>query len=86
MLVDILLSLVADGMVSGAQSRRIPKVLRILLAVIITVFFFSLGGFMLLGAVTIGGGIGPRLVCGGIAALCWGYLVFFIRGVWRAMR
>lgn len=86
MLVDILLSLVADGMVSGAQSRRVPKVLRILLAVIITVFMFSVGGFMLLGAVAIDGGIGPRLVCGGITALCWGYLAFFIRGVWRAMR
>lgn len=86
MFVDILLSLVADGMVSGAQSRRVPKVLRILLAVVITAFLFSLGGFMLLCAVAIDGGAGVRLVCGGITALCWGYLVFFIRGVWRAMR
>lgn len=86
MILDFLLSLMAGGAVSGAQSRRIPKVLRIVLAVPIMLLMLLVGGFMLLCAVAIDGGIGMRLVCGGLAILCLGYLVFFIRGVWRTMR
>ena len=85
MLLDLLLGFAADAVVTGAQSRRVPKVLRIVLSVLIALFM-TLGGFMLLCAVAIDGGIAVRLVCGGLAALCLGYLVFFIRAVWRKMR
>ncbi|HIX90559.1 MAG TPA: hypothetical protein H9845_06655 [Candidatus Agathobaculum pullicola] len=86
MILDFLLSLMADGAVAGAQSRHIPKMLRIVLAVLIVLFMLLVGGFMLLCAVAIDGEIEMRLVCGGLAILCLGYLVFFIRGVWRTMR
>ena len=86
MLVDILLGLAADSAAAGAQSRRVPKLLRIILAALIGGFMLTLGGFMLLCAAALDGGIEVRLVCGAIAAVCLGYLVFFIRGVWRAMR
>ena len=77
MLLDLLLGFAADAAVTGAQSRRVPKVLRIVLAMLIALFMLTLGGFMLLCAVAIDGGM---------AALCLGYLVFFIRAVWRKMR
>lgn len=86
MLLDFLLSLMAGGAVTGAQSRCVPKPLRIALAALLTLFLLTLGGFMLLCAIAINGGIAVRLVCGGLAALCFGYLVFFIRGVWIRMR
>lgn len=86
MLLDLLLGFAADAAVTGAQSRRVPKVLRIVLAVLIALFMLTLGGFMLLCTVAIDGGIAVRLVCGGLAALCLGYLVFFMRAVWRKMR
>ena len=86
MLLDFLLSLMAGGAVTGAQSRCVPKPLRIALAALIVLFLMALGGFMLLCAIAINGGIAVRLVCGGLAALCLSYVVFFIRGVWRAMR
>ncbi len=86
MIVDFLLSLLAGGAVTGAQSRSVPKSLRIVLAALIALFMLTLGGFMLLCAIEINGGIAVRLVCGGLAALCLSYLVFFIRGVWLRMR
>ena len=86
MIVDFLLSLLAGGAVTGAQSRCVPKPLRIALAAVITLFLLTLGGFMLLCAIAINGGVAVRLVCGGLAALCLGYLVFFICGVWLRMR
>ena len=46
----------------------------------------QVGGFMLLCAVAMDAGLDLRLVCGALAAGCLGYLVFFIRKVWRAMR
>ena len=82
MLLDFLLSLMAGGAVTGAQSRCVPKPLRIALAA----FMLTLGVFMLLCAIAINGGIAVRLVCGGLAALCLGYLVFFISRVWLSMR
>lgn len=86
MIVDFLLSLLAGGAVIGAQSRSVPKSLRIVLAALIALFMLTLGGFMLLCAIGINGGIAVRLVCGGLAALCLSYLVLFIRGVWLRMR
>lgn len=86
MLLDFLLSLMAGGAVTGAQSQCVPKPLRIALAALITLFLLTLGGFMLLCAIAINGGIAVRLVCGGLAALCLVYLMFFIRGVWIRMR
>lgn len=86
MLLDFLLSLMAGGAVTGAQSRCVPKPLRIALAAVITLFMLTLGVFMLLCAIAINGGIAVRLVCGGLAALCLGYLVLFISRVWLSMR
>lgn len=86
MIVDFLLSLIADGAVAGAQSRRVPKPLRVIFAVLITLFLCAVGGFMLLCAVAMDARLDLRLVCGALAAGCLGYLVFFIRKVWRAMR
>lgn len=86
MLLDFLLSLMAGGAVTGAQSRCVPKPLRIALAAVITLFMLTLGVFMLLCAIAINSGIAVRLVCGGLAALCLGFLVFFIRRVWLSMR
>ena len=53
---------------------------------LIALFMLTLGVFMLLCAIAINGGIAVRLVCGGLAALCLGYLVFFISRVWLSMR
>lgn len=86
MLLDFLLSLMAGGAVTGAQSRCVPKPLRIALAAVITLFMLTLGVFMLLCAIAINSGIAVRLVCGGLAALCLGFLVFFISRVWLSMR
>lgn len=86
MLIDFLLSLLANSAAAGAQSRRVPKPLRIALAALFSLFLLMLGGFMLLCAVGINGGIAVRLVCEGLGALCLGYLAFFLRGVRRAMR
>lgn len=86
MLIDFLLSLLAGGVVTGAQSRCVPKPLRIALAVLITLFMLTVGGFMLVCSIGINGSVAVRLVCGGLAALCFGYLVFFIRRVWFRMR
>ena len=86
MMLNFLLSLMAGGAVTGAQSRCVPKPLRIVLAAVIVLFLLTLGGFILLCAIAINGGIAVRLVCGGLAALCFGYLAFFVRGVWLRMR
>lgn len=86
MLLDLLLGFAADAAVAGAQSRRVPKALRIVLTMLIALFMLTVGGFMLLCAVMIDGGIAVRLVCGGLAVLCLGYLAFFIRAVWRKIR
>lgn len=84
-MLDFLLSLLAGGAVAGAQSRRVPKPLRIALAALISLFLLTLGGFMMLCAIGING-IAVRLVCGGLAALCLGYLVYFVSWVWLSMR
>lgn len=84
-MLDMLLSLIAEGAVSGAQSKRLPKALRLVLALLVSAFFLGLGGLMALGAAAMNGPA-PRLVCLALAAMCFGYWAFFLRSVWKRMR
>ena len=74
MLLDLLLGFAADAAVAGAQSRRVPKALRIVLTMLIALFMLTVGGFMLLCA----------RHCG--AAGLWGIgcIVFGIFGVFHS--
>lgn len=79
--MDILLQLVIEGSVEGAQSIKLPFPLRVLLMLLVVVVFGGLTVFMLLG-VFAGNGLALRLICLGVAAGCAAYLAVFLRRVW----
>lgn len=83
MFMDILLQLVIEGSVKGAQSIKLPCPLRIVLMLLVVMVFGGLTVFMMLG-VFVGDGLALRLICLGVAAGCAVYLAVFLRRMWKS--
>ena len=83
MLFDFLLALAMEGAVTGAQQAALPRPLRALLMLLVTVFFTAVAAFMLVCTVRLDGGLALRLICLAVGAGCAVYLAVFLRRAWK---
>ena len=85
-MLELVLGIILDGATMGARSRRIPLPFRIALALLVTVFWGGLGGFMLLCGINLmRNSIAAGLLCLAIGLPCLGYLIWFWRRLWRGL-
>lgn len=72
-LLEIVLEIVLEGALHGASSRRVPLVVRALLAAVLAALWLGLSGLLLY--VGMQSGSIPLMFCGGCSWACGGILL-----------